>query len=289
MRDVLALLQRCGIVKSNVMTQWHLVHVGLNCLRYRGNPSEAWVRSFRATNLDPRFRMQFPAWCKVIAEFLQAGSRFEEEDEPDKLAMLPPWWRVWGAEKQEAAIALVAKHKQQWTVELVKEAHDQLDVPMRSMQDLRLCVVVVTEARVPTAALPPCPVALASVPKANPTRNLLAFTFRPEGMKGKELFAHMCKLRNRAAPSTGVDVSPRAGDIEITDTQRSITDLLLGSIVRESALTGENRKLPQRRLNAVGEINNRCVIGNSEDRSRKLEEAMMLGKSLGIQIEQGRG
>ena len=131
----------------------------------------------------------------------------------------------------------------QWTVELVKEAHDQLDVPMHNMQDLRLCVVVVTEARVPTAALPPCPVALASVPKANPTRNLLAFTFRPDGMKGKELFAHMCKLRNRAAPSTGVDVSARAGDIEITDTQRSIiqptdTDLLLGSVVRESALTG---------------------------------------------------
>jgi hypothetical protein len=156
---------------------------------------------------------------------------------------------------------------------------------MHNMQDLRLCVVVVTEARVPTAALPPCPVALASVPKANPTRNLLVFTFRPDGMKGKELFAHMCKLRNRAAPSTGVDVSPRAGDIEITDTQRSIiqptdTDLLLGSIVRESALTGANRKLPQRRLNAVGEINNRCVVGNSEDRSRKLEEAMMLGKSL---------
>jgi hypothetical protein len=54
----------------------------------------------------------------------------------------------------------VAKHKQQWTVELVKEAHDQLDVHMRNMQDLRLCVVVVTEARVPAAALPPCPVAL---------------------------------------------------------------------------------------------------------------------------------
>ena len=95
----------------------------------------------------------------------------------------------------------------------------------------------------------------------------------------------MCKLRNRAAPSTGVAVSARAGDIEITDTQVSIiqptdTDLLLGSVVRESALTGANRKLPQRRLNAVGEINNRCVIGNSEDRSRKLDEAMILGKSL---------
>ena len=70
-------------------------------------------------------------------------------------------------------------------------------MPIRNMQDLRLSVVVVTDARVPTAALPPCPVAIASVPKANPMRNLLAYTLKPEGMKGEELFAHMCKLRNR--------------------------------------------------------------------------------------------
>ena len=75
------------------------------------------------------------------------------------------------------------------------------------MQDMRLCVVVVTDARVPTVALPPCPVAIASVPKANPMRNLLAYTLKPEDMKGEELFAHMCKLRNRAATSTDVSVS----------------------------------------------------------------------------------
>ena len=71
-------------------------------------------------------------------------------------------------------------------------------MPIRNMQDhCGLSVVVVTDARVPTAALPPCPVAIASVPKANPMRNLLAYTLKPEGMKGEELFAHMCKLRNR--------------------------------------------------------------------------------------------
>ena len=33
-------------------------------------------------------------------------------------------------------------------------------------------------------------------------------------------------------------------------------------------------------MNTIGEINNRSVVGNSEDHNRKLEEAMMLGKSL---------
>jgi hypothetical protein len=158
-----------------------------------------------------------------------------------------------------------------------------------------------TDARVPTAALPPCPVAMASVPKANPMRNLLACTLKPEGMKGEELFAHMCKLRNRAATSAGVSVSAHL-NVDMTDTQRSIiqptdTDLLLGSIVRESNLSGSNRKLPQRRMNTIREINNRCVVGKSEDRNRKLEEAMMLGKSLetvskipaGVKVEQGTG
>jgi hypothetical protein len=123
--------------------------------------------------------MKFPVWCKTIAEFLQAGSRFEAEEEPDKQLMLPLWWRVWSTEKQEAAIELVNKHGRQWTVDLVKAANEQLDVPIRNMQDLRLCVVVVTEARVPTAALPPCPVEIASVPDADPARGLLAFTLHP--------------------------------------------------------------------------------------------------------------
>jgi hypothetical protein len=40
---------------------------------------------------------------------------------------------------------------------------------------------------------------IASVPNADPARGLLAFTLKPEGMKGEELLAHLCKLRNRAA------------------------------------------------------------------------------------------
>ena len=56
--------------------------------------------------------------------------------------------------------------------------------------------------------------------------------------------------------------------------------MLLGSIVRESNLGGSDRKLPQRRMNTWVEINNRCVVGNSVDRNRKLKEVMMLAKSL---------
>ena len=92
----------------------------------------------------------------------------------------------------------------------------------------------------------------------------------------------MCKIRNRAATSADVSVSAHL-NVDMTETQRSIiqptdTDLLLGSIVRESNLGGSNRKL--RRMNTIGEINNRCVVGNSTDRNCKLKEVMMLAKSL---------
>ena len=96
---------------------------------------------------------------------------------------------------------------------------------------------------------------IASVPNADPARGLLAFTLKPEGMKGEELLAavDLCKLRNRAATSAAVGVSAHL-NVDMTDTQRSIiqpsdTDLLLGSIVRESNLGGSDRKLPQRRMN----------------------------------------
>ena len=58
----------------------------------------------------------------------------------------------------------------------------------------------------PTAALLPCPVEIVSV-DADPARGLLASTLKPEGMKGQELFAHLCKLRNCAATSAAVGVS----------------------------------------------------------------------------------
>ena len=59
------------------------------------------------------------------------------------------------------------------------------------------------------------------MPNADPARGLLAFTLKPEGMKGEELLAHLCKLRNRAATSAAVGVSAHL-NVDMTDTQRSI-------------------------------------------------------------------
>jgi hypothetical protein len=40
-------------------------------------------------------------------------------------------------------------------------------------------------------------VATASVPKANPVRNLLAYTLKPEDMKGEELHARTARTHQR--------------------------------------------------------------------------------------------
>ena len=57
------------------------------------------------------------------------------------------------------------------------------------------------------------------MPNADPARGLLAFTLKPEGMKGEELLAHLCKLRNRAATSAAVGVSVHL-NVGMTDTQQ---------------------------------------------------------------------
>jgi hypothetical protein len=90
MRGVLdLLLQNPMTLKTKTMNQWHLLIVGLASLRQLGKPSAAWQSSFRATNLDPRFRMDFKTWCTKIKHFLQAGSDFQLEGE-HTLAPPPP-------------------------------------------------------------------------------------------------------------------------------------------------------------------------------------------------------
>jgi hypothetical protein len=73
---------------------------------------------------------------------------------------------------------------------------------IRNMQDLRLCVVVV-RADSCTASVPGGNCVCA---ESYPMRNLLDYTLKPEDMKGEELFAHKCKIRNRAATSADVSV-----------------------------------------------------------------------------------
>ena len=123
-----------------------------------------------------------------------------------------------------------------------------------------------------------------AIRQATALHGLRAFTLKPPGMRGTELLAHMCKIRNRSIGGAKFGVSDHLG-VDMTDVQRAIlrpseTDLALGSIVREAALDGAQRKMPQRRMNTLGEINSHCVNGNSADRLGLIKEALTLGQSL---------
>mgnify|MGYP007003117808 FL=1 len=115
-----------------------------------------------------------------------------------------------------------------------------------------------------------------AIRQATALHGLRAFTLKPPGMRGTELLAHMCKIRNRSIGGAKFGVSDHLG-VDMTDVQRAIlrpseTDLALGSIVREAALDGAQRKMPQRRMNTLGEINSHCVNGNSADRLGLIKE-----------------
>jgi hypothetical protein len=94
-------------------------------------------------------------------------------------------------------------------------------------------------------------------------------------MRGTELLAHMCKIRNRSIGGAKVGVSDHLG-VDLTDVQRAI----LRPSETDLALDGAQRKMPTRRMNALGEINSHCVNGNSADRLGLIKEALTLGQSL---------
>lgn len=84
----------CG----TMLTQYHLVHVVLAMVRKIDTVEKddnVWSKSFRACNLHPDHRMDFPHWVKKIENFLKAGSDFAAEGQLDRRNMLPEWWKIW--------------------------------------------------------------------------------------------------------------------------------------------------------------------------------------------------
>jgi hypothetical protein len=112
---------------------------------------------------------------------------------------------------------------------------------------------------------------------------LSTFALKPKGLSGEELFRHMCKFRNRRvngnlAPSAGLDIEYTSAQMSVV--QPSKTDSVAGNILRSTGGVGQYRMMPTRSLNTVGEINNHCVAANSENRIKRMTNAMELGSAI---------
>ena len=77
MRQALTYLRKCEKLSKTVVDGWDLLHVALSAVRELS--PDSWMKSFKLVNLHPKFRVDFPEWCKRISGFLQGGDSFKPE------------------------------------------------------------------------------------------------------------------------------------------------------------------------------------------------------------------
>jgi len=223
-----------------------------------------------------------------IKNFLQCGSDFNTEGQLDRREMLPTWWRLWPSETKAAVMSLVFSAEESgagWCGDLVEQILEEYSVEITELQNLRVCCTVEREVGASLSAPEPPvdPATIATVPSI--TEGLSLYELQPAGLTGVALFEHMCRFRLLHNPETAAKTSAHVGEIDVTAVQKSIIqptdrDLAINTLLRESGGEGGQRKLPQRRLNTLGEINNQCVVSNDPARLKKMRLMLQLAKSI---------
>jgi hypothetical protein len=131
-------------VSSHLIDQWSLVQVGMFAVR--DTTRECWTQSFDSCNLDPCTRVSFGEWCEHISHFLQGGESFVPEtfnansEAYHIYAMLPTWWYVMTPHENKGLAAVAEAYDRQFTVECFTEMHLACSIPMKDLQNLRLCL-----------------------------------------------------------------------------------------------------------------------------------------------------
>jgi hypothetical protein len=257
---------------------------------------KSWKSSFEKCNLNGKTRVNFVRWCKRIARHLEGGDAFLAEPEIDRKQLLPVWWKDKTSSDQEAILSeidRVTSDGRRWNLtsgEIIGLL-GAAKVELNDIQNLRVCYIV---HRTPAAggAAPPLElVAEVNKERLNRQTDLAAFTRTPRSMKGdnKALFGHQCQFRNRWTPTDGSGTIKPSDflDVEYTQEQLNIIkptdqDLTAGEILRSAGKAGKYRKLPQRRLNTLGEINNQCVVANDPKRIEKMKSKFDFGVALDV-------
>jgi hypothetical protein len=136
---------RTGLKVYNLLIdQCCLVQAGMFAVR--DTTREFWTHSFDSCNLDPRTGVSFGKCCERIGHFLQGGESFVPEtcnadSEANHLyAMLPTWWHAMTPHQNKGVAAVADAHGRHFIVERLTEMHLSCTIPMKDMQNLRLCL-----------------------------------------------------------------------------------------------------------------------------------------------------
>ena len=279
---------------KGVVDQWGLVHTGLHAIR--STQPSTWTQSFHACNLDPRTRVDFSAWCKKIEQFLMAGQAFKPEGGLDIYALLPPWWHGMKPEEKKRVVSTVQKHGS-YAVRCVQELHDVCHIPIKDMQNARLCVDCALKnpaqlnmeapdsERVRAAANADVIEVEAAMKSVD--SDLRHFRLHREDLEGEEYLAHMIQHREIRASNlklrmitTNLVTSPSHYlNVEVSHSNRQVlaatSELLAGhaatklSMVQDAGGDGAQMKLAKRKLTQLGMVKSHSGVVNSAELLKK--------------------
>jgi hypothetical protein len=292
---------RTGFKVSNLLIdQWSLVQVGMFAVRK--TTREFWTQSFDSCKLDPRTRVSFGEWCERIGHFLQGGESFVPEtfnansEAYQIYAMLTTWWHAMTPHGKKGVTAVAHANDRQFTVECATEMHLACYIPMKDLQNLRLCLECSWEN--PAHLDMEEPIALdnqsaisAEVMEAqglvkNASSGLEWFQLKPPGMKGQKLLDHMFYQRQLSfkkkethlyIPNSYLDIAIKPSNIEVLN-YMTAPDLSKRAIMKECAGNGAMLNLTARKLNQTGYVHRHCGLVHTEVKVRKLKNALQLSQ-----------
>ena len=321
-RRLLDLVRDTGVL-GTIIDQHGLVLVGLQVVRE--SKPEHWISSFIKCNLHPKFRIPLDDW---LINFLEAGSKFEAAPTQTVEEQLPKWYGEMDEEKQKQMHEVFRGAGMNWDYGVVKKLAE-LGLNAKQMGQAGQCHLAVERTK--AAAATDCEIASASeeggsvrlwptqtpaaladgsetaaaalqteevsLPPApqvfDPKRGLHAFTLKPAGLKGKELFAHMCRMRKRYSPDhislrvrrlNSKSRALQALNLEIGVDQLGLVegdmaDRALGELLK-AASGNKKLRMPKRTLNVIGEDKASCQLITSDEYVQKMRSVAQLADGI---------
>jgi hypothetical protein len=285
-RETLPLVIRHKVFgPSEHLDQWQLLVIAAHAVRELAKKTDIWVRSFKATNMHPDYRLSFDDWMIKISDFVTRGGKYEDEGEISAASLLPDWYRNWPDSRKREAKELIDE-KGWGCVEVLRQLCKLTSLTPADVAKYQTCYFV--ECRRGEAACTDPPQRLASEKVVvDPNRSLLTFQLFPEGLKGLPLFQHLCRFRSRRMPPPKMqhDFGLDRLDLDIKEEQLALlqptaADLSVGQIMRDCASTSASQKMPQRKLNVLGEVNAYSVLANGPDRMARMESHLQLAATI---------
>lgn len=270
---------------SEHLDQWALLVIAAHAVRELAKEPDIWVRSFKATNMHPDFRLSFDDWMIKISDFVTRGGKYEDEGEISAASLLPDWYRNWPDSRKQAAKKLIDE-KGWGCVEVLRELCELTSLTPADVAKYQTCYFVECRRGEAACTDPPQRPTSGKV-VVDPNRSLLSFQLKPEGLKGLELFKHLCRFRSRRddPPKMKYDLGGDYLDLDIKQEQFALlqptaADLSIGQIMRDCASSSASQKMPERKLNVLGEINAYSVMANDPERMARMKSHLELAATI---------